>query len=412
MMCAVRGPVSLLAALGTALAATLLGPAIAGASVAATGGAQRTQGSAAVVRTVVGPGVLDAPAGLALDGSGDLFVADSGHCRVAVVPVHDGTLDGLHLHPGRVTTLVGGSCRGSASIGHPSGVAVDTRGDVFVAEATAHRVQVVRAGARPAAVTVAGTGKPGSSPSGQLATDSSLDRPTSVAVDGAGNLYIADSANCVVLVDPARDATLFGVAMAAGDLYTVAGTRVCGTTGQGGPLRTAELWNPVAVAIDVSGNLLVADAGDQSVLVAPARAGTFYGTPIAAGDIAVVAGGTGSYGPYLVDGLSAKGPTAELNDPRGLAVGAGGELVVTDGFMHAVRMVPSTDGTLFGQAVKAGDMYTVLGAVPVSASSGAGNATRWIRAHAATPAGIAVSAAGAVVVGDASLGTVSELAGS
>ena len=53
-------------------------------------------------------------------------------------------------------------------------------------------------------------------------------------------------------------------------------------------------------------------------------------------------GGTGSYGPYLADGLSAAGLAAELNDPRGLAVGPTGALFVTDGFMHVIRVVPST----------------------------------------------------------------------
>ena len=74
------------------------------------------------------------------------------------------------------------------------------------------------------------------------------------------------------------------------------------------------------------------------------RAGSFYGTAVGAGDIGVVVGGTGSYGPYFLDGLPANGPTAELNDPRGLAVGPTGALFVTDGFMHVIRVVPRRPG--------------------------------------------------------------------
>ena len=85
----------------------------------------------------------------------------------------------------------------------------------------------------------------------------------------------------------------------------------------------------------------MADSGDQSVLLAPDRGGTFYGTAVGAGDIGVVVGGTGGYGPYLADGLSANGPAAELNDPRGIAVGPTGALFVTDGFMHVIRVVPA-----------------------------------------------------------------------
>ena len=149
--------------------------------------------------------------------------------------------------------------------------------------------------------------------------------------------------------------------MTGGHLFTVAGTGVCGSSGQGGPLAAAQLWNPVAVTIDAAGDLLVADSGDQSVLLAPARAGSFYGTPVGVGDIGVVLGGTASYGPYALDGLPATGPAAELDDPRGLAVGPTGALFVTDGFLHAIRVVPPTNGTLLGRSMKAGDLYTAAG---------------------------------------------------
>ena len=363
------------------------------------------------MRTLVGPGVLDAPAGLAFDRSGDLLVADTGHCRVAVLPSYDGSFDGLRLRTGRLATLVGGSCRGAHSIGHPTGVAVDARDDVFVAEATAQRVQEVRAGGRPTAVTVAGTGQPGFTANGHPAVESDLNEPTSVAVDAAGDLFIADTANCLVRAVPAQSTTLFGQAMTAGELYTVAGVRVCGSAGQGGALGAAQLWDPIAVAVDASDNLLVADRGDQSVLVAPTHTGIYWGTPVAAGDIGVVAGGAGSYGSYLADGLSANGGVAELNDARGVAVGPMGALFVTDGFMHAVRVVPAADGTLFGRTVKAGDFYTLAGALPVSTSTGAGNGTRWILTRVDTPSGIAVSPSGGVAFSDAGTGAVWMVAG-
>ena len=325
------------------------------------------------MRTVAGPGAVDGPGGIALDAAGDLFVADTGHCRVLVLPARAGVLDGLHVRPGHPATLAGGSCIGPGTIGHPSAVAVDSRGDLFIAEATAQRVQEVRAGSR-AVVTVAGTGSGGYNGNGLAAASSELDQPTGVAVDGAGDLFIADTANCRVRVLPAPSSTtVFGQAVTAGHLFTVAGTGVCGSAGQGGPLRSAQLWDPVAVTLDAAGDLLVADSGDQSVLLAPARAGgTFYGTAVGAGDLGVVMGGTGSYGPYLADGLPAVGPTAELNDPRGLAVGPTGALFVTDGFMHVIRVVPAVNETLFGRAMKAGDLYTVAGALPVATAGGRG----------------------------------------
>ncbi len=75
-------------------------------------------------------------------------------------------------------------------------------------------------------------------------TPASSNQPTSVAVDAAGDLYIADTANCRVRVLPAATTTLFGQSMVPGRLYTVAGTGVCGTTGQGGPAAAARALEP------------------------------------------------------------------------------------------------------------------------------------------------------------------------
>jgi hypothetical protein len=382
----------------------LLGSAVAtGAGAAAGGAGAPTAGTA---RTVLGPGTLDGPGGMALSADGNLYLADTGHCRVLMVPARTGVLDGLRVRAGQAATLAGGSCTGRRALGHPSDVAVDSHGDVFIAEPTAQRVQEVRAGLRTV-VTVAGTGTGGFNGNGPDATASELDEPTGVAVDAAGDLFIADTANCRIRVLPAVTGTLFGQAVHSGGLFTVAGTGVCGTAGQGGPLRMAQLWNPVAVTLDAAGDLLVADSGDQSVLLAPSGgSGTFYGSAVGAGDIGVVAGGTGNYGPYVVDGLPANGPTAELNDPRGLAIGPTGALFVADGFMHVIRVVPAVNGTLLGTAMKAGDLYTVAGALPVTTAAGTNDGTKWVRVHMGTPVGIAVSAAGALSYSDATQNTV------
>jgi hypothetical protein len=403
MMCAVRRLSVTLAGLVplTALVAVAAGAGAAGAGVA---------GTAPAVRTVIAPGVLDNPGGLALDGAGDLYVADSGHCRVLVVAARTGTLDGLHVRAGRAATLAGGRCTGRAAFGHPTDVAVDAHGDVYVAEGAEQRVQEVRAGSR-AVVTVAGTGSAGFNGNGLAATASQLDQPTGVALDAAGDLFIADTANCRVRVLPAATTTLFGQTMTAGHLFTVAGTGVCGSAGQGGPLAGAQLWNPVAVAVDEAGDLLVADNGDQSVLLAPARAGSFYGTTIGAGDIGVVVGGTGGYQPYLQDGVPAVGVASELNDPRGIAVGPTGALFVTDGLMQVVRVVPATTGVLFGRAMTAGDMYSVAGAVPVATAEGLGDGTRWQLTRMGTPIGVAVSSSGALYYSDRSFDVVRVVGG-
>ncbi len=398
---------------------------VGGGTGAASGAAGASSPS---VRTLLGPQTLDTPGGIALDTAGDLFVADTGHCRVLVLPVRSGTIDGLRVQAGHVSVLAGGSCTGAHSIGHPTGVAVDSRGDVFVAEATAQRVQEIEPGGvelsggrgrttsrvlpSPQVVTVAGTGTAGFNGDGLAGTASELDQPTGVAVDAAGDLFIADTANCRVRVLPAHEGTVLGRPVSARIMTTVAGTGVCGSAGQGGPISGAQLWNPVAVAVDRSGDLVVADSGDQSVLLASAVGGTFWGTAVGAGDIGVVVGGTADYGPYLADGLAATGETAELNDPRGVAVGPTGALYVSDGFMQAVRVVPATTGTLLGRPMQVGDLYTAVGAVPVTSSAGLGDGTKWVVTRVGTAVGVAVSSSGALYVSDSGLDTVRVIRGS
>jgi NHL repeat len=401
----------------------LLVAVVPGATAASPTGAVTSPG----VRTLFGPSTLDSPGGLALDTAGDLFVADTGHCRVLVLPARSGKVDGLAVRAGHVAVLAGGSCTGAHSMGHPTALAVDSSGDVYVAEATAQRVQEIRQGGpqlygsqgqvkgriipSPQLVTVAGTGTAGFNGDGLPATASDLDQPTGVAVDRAGDVFIADTANCRVRVLPAHNVTVFGHRVIGRVLTTVAGTGVCGSAGQGGPMTGAELWNPVAVAVQPTGNLVVADSGDQSVLLASAAGGTYWGTPVGAGDIGVVVGGTGGYGPYLADGLAATGETAELNDPRAAAVGPTGALFVSDGFMHAVRVVPETTGTLVGRHMVAGSLNTAIGAVPVSSSAGPGDGTKWVVARVATPVGVAVSGSGSLYVSDAGLDTVRVIGG-
>jgi hypothetical protein len=285
-------------------------------------------------------------------------------------------------------------------------VAVDRLGDVFIAEATAQRVQEMRAGSRTV-VTMAGTGAAGFNGDGPDATARELDEPTGVAVNAAGDVFIADTANCRVRVVPAATTTLFGQNVRAGGLFTVAGTGVCGSSGQGGPVGTAQLWNPIAVILDTAGDLLVADSGDQSVLLAPSGgSGTFYGSVVGAGDIGVVVGGTGSYGPYVADGLPANGPTAEINDPRGLSLGPTGALFVTDGFMHVIRVVPAANETLLGRTLRAGGLYTAAGALPVANTAGTNDGTKWVGTQMGTPVGVAVTPAGALYYSDAAQSTV------
>jgi hypothetical protein len=398
-----------------ALAAAL--PAVAAATLVASG----PSGAAPQVVTVAGNGVpgssgaggpatsarLDQPGGIAVDGAGDLFVADTDNCRVVEVPAASGTHYGVAMTAHRLYTVAGTTCAAAHGVGHPTGVAVDGAGDLFVADATGDRVLELGAARGARLHTVAGTGSPGSAGEGGPAAAAQLDDPTGVAVDAAGDLFIADTDNCRVEEVPAASGTRYGVVMTTGGLYTVAGTGTCGMTGLGGPAAAAQLANPTAVAVDAQGDLLIGDRGEGTVVELAAGAGDHYGTTIGAGDLALVVG-AGTYAPYLADGFSATGYAAEVNFPYGLAVAADGDLYVADTGERVVRVVPAVSGTLFGRQMSAGDLYTLIGALPTGTGS---DQTKWVTAQVTTPYGVAVDAKGDVYFSDRGADEVREVRG-
>jgi hypothetical protein len=235
-----------------------------------------------------------------------------------------------------------------------------------------------------------------------------LDQPTGIAVDATGDLFIADTGNCRLRLMPSSNGVHFGRPMEAAHLYTVAGTGVCGSSGRGDPALSAQLDDPVAVAVDDLGELFIADGGDDEVLEVPVTSGMHYGQSIGADYLAVIAG-TGGNGPYLIDGLPAAGETAELNDPQGLAVSTAGTLFIADGSMHCIRMVPSSSTAVFGRSVNGGSMYTLAGSLTVENSSGGGNGTRWILAHMDVPVGLALSDSGDLYFSDRGLNQVRQI---
>jgi DNA-binding beta-propeller fold protein YncE len=351
-------------------------------------------GGAAAVSSVVSRG-LSAPSGIAVDGQGNLLIADTDDCRVLVDPAHSGEMYGLHVTAHHIDTVAGNRCGSKDGLTYPTGVAVDGRDDLFIAEATGQRVMELRAESRTP-VPFAGTGVAGDGDSGGPATSSPLNEPTGVAVDPQGDVFIADTDNCRVAMVPASSETFEGQAMVKGHLYDVAGDGTCGSAGRGGPGPLAQVWDPVALAVDHAGDVFIADNGDQSVLELAAHAGNFYGTAIGAGDLQTIVG-MGMYGPYLLDGLSATSIASELNDPEGLAVSGTGVLYITDGDMQCIRVVPNSTSSIFGRTMSGGNLYTLAGALPVTEKGQpAGDGTKWVLTQMEVPIGIAVSPSGAV----------------
>lgn len=223
-----------------------------------------------------------------------------------------------------ITTVAGGGTNSSlatrAVVLQPSAVTVDSLGNLFVTSRSLSQVfKVDNAGNL---TVVAGTGTSAYSGDGGPATNANLNLPEGIAVDRSGNVYIADTYNNVVR----------RVDSATGVITTAAGIRTGGFSGDNGPATSAELYFPVGLAVDNSGNLFIADSRNQRVRLVDA----------ATGIISTVAG-TGSAG-YGGDG----GPaiSAMIDYPMGVAFDGSGNLVIADTGNQRIRRVDAATGII------------------------------------------------------------------
>lgn len=221
---------------------------------------------------------------------------------------------------GVITNIAGNgvASNGPGELAFPSGVALDGQGNVYVADTGNNRVlRLVKGGSFQ---TVAGTGTAGYSGDHGNAAEAKLNSPTSVAVDASGNVYIADNGNCVIrMVDMNQNIT------------TIAGNGVCASTGNNGPASSAAV-DAFVISLDNAGNLFFAEPATDRVR--RINLNSMMVIPVA---------GIGSPG-YSGDGGDAS--TAQLNDPAGVAVDLKGNVFISDTGNAVVRMI-TTAGTIW-----------------------------------------------------------------
>jgi uncharacterized protein (TIGR03437 family) len=321
--------------------------------------------------------------GLAVDAAGNLYIADDGHHRIRKVNAN-----------GIITTVAGTGAQGfsgdggpatSAQLYRPSGVAVDHAGNLYIADMLNRRIRKVDTSG--IITTLAGTGEFGSSGDGAQAVNATLETPVDVTVDAAGNVYVADQdTNTVRKISPAGIISLY------------AGNNTFGFSGDGGPAVNAAFAGPYSVTLDGAGNAYISDYGNHRVRkVDPS------------GVITTIAGAGGASAGTNGDG----GPPLSANvNPAGVAFDSAGNYYIADLNGNRIRKV-NVSATVPGLNSSAGSIYfstlvngntpasqiltvSTLGTVPLGfkASASTSSGGNWLQATTAgvnTPSQITVS---------------------
>jgi trimeric autotransporter adhesin len=227
---------------------------------------RRVDASTGIITTVAGGGTslgdgvpatsaqLFQPLGIAVDGSGNLYIGDTGSSRVRKVTASTGlisTIAGIEFSSGFSGD---GGAATSAEVNSPAGVALDASGNVYFADDGNSRVRKITVSTNTIN-TVAGNGIRTFAGDNGPATSASLAGPIYVAVDSASNVFISENVNVRV-----REVTASN-----GFIQTVAGTGGVGFNGDGIAATIAELSNPLGLSVDGSGNLFIADNGNERI---------------------------------------------------------------------------------------------------------------------------------------------------
>ncbi len=295
-----------------------------------------TYTAAQVVVTIAGTGVIGdrgdngpgtaaelfQPRGVAIDSKGAIYVADTLNRRVR------------RISPaGQITAFAGTGLIGSsgdggpavdATLNFPNVVVVDKADNVYISDQLNHRIRKVSPDGKISTIAGTGEGNGGYGGEGGQAKDAQFNQQVGIAVDGDGNLFVADRLNQRIRRIDAR----------TGVITTVAGNGLIGNGGDGGPATQAELNLPTGVAVDAAGNLYITDTGNQRirrVSAADGRISTIAGTG--------VAGFSGDSGPAA---------SAQINllYPANLAVDAAGDVYFADRSNHRIRKITLSTGVI------------------------------------------------------------------
>ena len=263
---------------------------------------------------------ISTPSAIVLDGAGNVYFADSGNAVVRMINATTNTISTVAGMGGHQGYTGDSGPATAATLNGPSGLAMDAAGDLYIAD-TGNNVIRKLTISTGIITTIAGTGAPGYTGDSGLATAATLDTPWGLAFASNGTLYFADLANNAIRsISP------------AGIISTVVGTGAKGFNGDGGPATAAVLNNPAAVVVDLAGNIYVGDSGNNRIRK----------VLVATGNIETIAGGTTQA--YSGDGGNAD--QAGLYGPYSLFLDGQGNLFICDMFHNVIRMISSNTALL------------------------------------------------------------------
>ena len=241
-------------------------------------------------------------------------------------------------------------------------VALDAAGNLYLADFNNNRIRKVTASTGVIS-TIAGTGSTTSSGDGAAATAAGIDGPVAIALDASGNIYIAEQ----------HAARVRKITVSTGIITTVAGTGTAGFFGDGSAATAAEISSPSGVVIDNSGNIYIADGGNNRIRK----------VTVSTGIITTVAG-TGTAGALGDWGLAT---AAEVNQPYGLSMDASGNIYIADLGNSKIRKINVSTGIISTVAGNGTGGYNSDGIIDTTAELN-------------FPSGVAVDAMGNVYIGD------------
>ncbi len=292
---------------------------------------RRVSAISGVIQTVIGSGSvgprssvgngppvpLDTPARLVVDASGTLLVADRERNQILAYDPESGQVEVI-AGTGRAGFSGDGGDALDAELNAPSGLALDSDGNLWISDTGNHRVRRLDH-ANDIIETVAGTGNPGFSGDDGNALEADLNSPLGLTARVDGSLLIADSGNHRIrLLRP--DATI----------VSIAGSGTAGFYGDGGSALHADLDDPEDVALDADGTIYIADAGNQRI------------RQVVDGTISTLAGtGLASFG-----GDGGPATAASFNHPSALVADGSGYLLVADTGNRRIRRIHLADGSI------------------------------------------------------------------